>query len=155
MSCPRILIDEAIYGEMEAEAVRSYPLETGGALLGYRATVDESLLQVTAQTGPGKNAKHKKHRFEPDGEWQQRKISKAYRESGRITTYLGDWHSHPGGSSSPSWTDRATSSKVARSLEGRMPDPLTVILFGGPEDWDIAVFQRGRWRLKRIEIAFN
>ncbi len=140
---------------MKAEAGRSYPRETGGALLGYKAAEEESVIQVMAQTGPGINAKHKSHRFEPDGEWQQRRIAKAYRDSGRITTYLGDWHSHPGGTSAPSWTDRATSSKIARSAEGRSSDPLTVILFGEPEEWELVGYRRMRWRLKSIELTVN
>lgn len=112
---------------MLAEAARMAPLETGGMLLGYRVG-DEVVVQ--AITGPGPDAKHHRARFEPDAAWQQQELERVYAESGRITTYLGDWHTHPAGVPVPSRRDRKTARKVAREKSARAPRPLTAILGG-------------------------
>ncbi|HEX3803210.1 MAG TPA: Mov34/MPN/PAD-1 family protein [Solirubrobacteraceae bacterium] len=108
-----------------AEATLMAPLETGGMLLGYRAG---GAVVVQAVTGPGPDAKHHRAHFESDADWQQRELELIYEASGRVTTYLGDWHTHPSAPPIPSRRDRRTAQKVARTKEARSPTPLTAIL---------------------------
>lgn len=137
---------------MRREAERCYPCESGGVLLGYIDAGHTKRIEVLKQVGPGPDARHETHRFEPDGEWQARRIAAAYEGSGRIVTYLGDWHSHPRGGRKPSDLDRSTAAKIAESPAARAPHPLILILHGGPTDWDLSAYRRGRRRLRKAKL---
>lgn len=109
-------------------------------LLGYVAPPsDPEQLMIEHALGPGPEAVHERHRFVPDGAWQQQRLGAAYEVSGRITTYLGDWHSHPAGHAIPSRRDHRTARAVARTGSARNRRPLTVIVAPstvGKEDGD-------------------
>lgn len=111
-------------GSVESEAEAWAPLETGGMLLGYREG-SNVVVQNILSAGPG--AVRGASKFEPDGAWQQTRLDKIYEQSGRITTYLGDWHSHPRGGARPSKTDRETYQRVADEPESRAPNPVILI----------------------------
>jgi integrative and conjugative element protein (TIGR02256 family) len=55
-------------------------------------------LRITKMIGPGLNAFHGATSFYPDYDWQEEQIAEIYRTTGRVETYLGDWHFHPFGS---------------------------------------------------------
>ncbi len=152
---PKIELTAAVLAEMEAEAERHFPSESGGVLLGYRPPGHRRALQVTEVVGPGPRARHRRHRFEPDGAWQATEIAAAYERSGRTVTYLGDWHSHPRGSGRPSGLDRATARKIARSPKARAPRPLLIILFGEPESWRLAARSYRRRGLRPLRALID
>jgi integrative and conjugative element protein (TIGR02256 family) len=139
---------------MAGEADASAPNETGGMLLGYVSpnTAPEDVV-VEAVIGPGPNAAHRAARFEPDSAWQQEQLARAYEDSGRTTTYLGDWHTHPGGVAVPSRRDRRTARSIARTTAARLPRPFMVILASDEEGWRAAAyrFQAGRLQAVLIE----
>jgi integrative and conjugative element protein (TIGR02256 family) len=86
-------------------------------------------------------------RFEPDGEWQQAELERIYAESGRIETYLGDWHSHPIGLARPSRRDRRTAARIARDRHARCRNPLTLIVGKSwRHGWEFAPFIYRGWR---------
>lgn len=122
------------------EADRSFPLETGGIVMGYLTNHD---LVITDVIGPGPNASHGRYQFNPDSEYQERRVAEIYVRSGRVSTYLGDWHTHPEGSFRLSGRDRRTLRSIARSTDARCEKPLMVILAGDIDQWDIAI-----WRLQ-------
>jgi integrative and conjugative element protein (TIGR02256 family) len=107
--------------QMIDDASECEPSETGGVLLGYRAGATDVI--VCALIGGGPKAKRRRSDFEPDGEWQEREIAKAYERSGRIHTYVGDWHSHPDGIARPSRRDRETARRIAKHRPARALDP--------------------------------
>ena len=148
----RIELPAAVLDEMEAEARRHFPAESGGVLLGYRYPSRREPIRVVCQIGPGPGARHRPHRFEPDGAWQDAEITRAYEESGRTLDYLGDWHSHPRAGGRPSALDRATARAIAECEEARSPQPLFVILHGGPDDWSPAPHRYRRRRLARVRL---
>jgi integrative and conjugative element protein (TIGR02256 family) len=151
----KIELSPAVLAEMEAEAERHFPSESGGVLLGYRPPSCRRTLYISEVVGPGPRASHRRHRFEPDGAWQASAIAAAYERSSRTVTYLGDWHSHPRGSGRPSALDRATARKIARSPEARAPRPLLVILFGEPEHWRLAARRHRRRRLRPVRVLVD
>lgn len=139
--------------DMLNEASARSPLETGGVLLGYiaPATAPEEVM-VEAVIGPGPHSRHFKRRFEPDNAWQTREIAARYEASGRITTYLGDWHTHPGGVPLPSRRDQKTARTIARTKSARMAHPLMLILGSNPDDdWRLVVYRSDGRRLKAVE----
>jgi integrative and conjugative element protein (TIGR02256 family) len=136
---------------MVGEADVSAPKETGGMLLGYVSpnTAPEHVV-IEAVIGPGPDAAHYPDRFEPDSGWQQEELARAYADSGRITTYLGDWHTHPGGVALPSRRDRRTARAIARSKAARMPHPFIVILASDEDGWRAAAFRYEAGRLHSL-----
>jgi integrative and conjugative element protein (TIGR02256 family) len=153
MSRARICLAERVIAAMCREADRRYPRESGGVLLGWVDSNHAKRIKVIKQIGPGPKAGHETHRFEPDGEWQARRIAAAYENSGRTVTYLGDWHSHPRGGSTPSELDRSTARKIAEAPEARAPHPLILILHGRPGEWEPSGYRRGRRRLRKCRLV--
>lgn len=119
------------------EATRTAPRETGGVVMGYRAG---GAIVITHVIGPGPRAQHGPHDFLPDHEYHEEEIGRIYKATYRRATYLGDWHTHPGGTSTLSLLDRRTMRRIARSPEARCPDPLMIILSGG-DPWQITIHQ--------------
>lgn len=111
------------------EAAR-YPGETGGMLLGYW---HGDTVVVACASGPGPAAQRGRIWFRPDQEWQTEYLARTYSVSGRTITYLGDWHTHPGGGVEPSRTDRKTMRAVRREPEARQSRPLMAIVAPAPE----------------------
>ncbi len=148
----KIQLASGVLESMRKEAERRFPKESGGVLLGYISPEKKRHAQIVAQIGPGPKAKHRQDRFEPDGEWQAEQIALAYQDSGRIVTYLGDWHSHPLGSGSPSKLDRSTAQAIANTPEARAPNPLMLILFRARYDWQLTGYRRGRRCLKAADL---
>lgn len=110
---------------------RQYPdLETGGLLLGYWK--DDEIV-VASATGPGPNAQRGRTWFRPDQQWQTEDLARAYAASGRTMTYLGDWHTHPGGTAIPSRTDRRTMRAIKREAAARQSRPLMGIVAPEPD----------------------
>ncbi len=136
-------LDQAV-----AEADRTFPMETGGVLLGWRASTTEVI--ITDLVGPGPGAEHHRVWFRPDADWQQEQIDARYAHSGRTVTYLGDWHTHPNGSPVLSRKDLRTLRRISRHADARIPQPVMAVVAGGPE-WRLAVRQPRRPRGWRTE----
>jgi integrative and conjugative element protein (TIGR02256 family) len=129
------------------EATCSYPLETGGVLLGWRSGKHQVV--IVQIVGPGPAAEHHPRSFRPDAAWQQERISEVYRDSDRRITYLGDWHTHPNGISALSLRDVSTLRRIARHADARAPRPVMAVLGGGDTEWRLTVRQlNGAWALR-------
>jgi len=122
---------------LTAEAKRKKPLETGGVLIGYWRSEFE--VMVADVIGPGPQAVHSRTSFAPDYDFQESQVADVYRRSLGRLTYLGDWHSHPGGVAALSERDRRTLARIAASREARVAYPLMVILAGG-SPWNIGIW---------------
>lgn len=129
--------DRRAHRKLTGEARHWKLRETGGALLGWR---EDDQTVVAHVLGPGPNAVHRQHSFEPDGPWQQRQGAHIYRDSGRMVTFLGDWHTHPFGAPMPSSQDSKTATMLADDPRFRTPVPLYAIL--GRTTWPRARRQR-------------
>lgn len=146
-------LNEQASQQMELEADRSYPLETGGILIGYFADIGEPV--VTHIIGPGPNAKRSKYRFHPDHIWQCEQIEQLYEISGGESVYLGDWHTHPNGYPNMSFIDRLTLMRIARHPESMMQRPLMMIGAGSPENWIWLCHQHIGRRFLKILPSLN
>lgn len=127
------------FERMRDEAHRQLPLETGGVLLGYWSQDRQSLL-ISDASGPGPGATHGVSDFTPDPAFQRNFVARAYEDSRRITTYLGDWHSHPGGADQLSQTDLHTLGRIARDRHARARHPIMAILSGNEPQWSLTVW---------------
>lgn len=129
-------------GQLRRLARDRHPLETGGLLLGWTgdATGDAVVAEII---GPGPAARHATASFLPDHSWQREELARRYAESGRVHAYLGDWHTHPGGTGRASGRDRRTLASIAAAPLARAPRPLLAILAGSP-DGPLAVWRHRR-----------
>lgn len=129
------------------------PDETGGILLGYEAPNDRAIV-ITEIVGAGPQARNSRDRFEPDGRWQEDEVARIYEESGRRTTYLGDWHSHPDGIPTPSREDDRTARTIGEHAPARMPHPVMIIVASNRKSWRIRAFRLSgkRLRLARLKL---
>ena len=137
-----IWLNKQCLSQMRTEASRWVPLETGGILLGYTSADDD--LVVTTVIGCGPKAKHYRHRYEHDAEYERAEASRLYMQSGAPDFYLGDWHTHPGGRARMSWLDRKTLAAMVKQGE-TVVGPVTLIL--GEPDWTLCA-----WRCQRLNL---
>jgi integrative and conjugative element protein (TIGR02256 family) len=132
----RAWVEKISLARMIEEASNKYPDETGGCLMGYGS---QGNVVVTTCIGPGPKAKHRRSEFVPDSEWQELQIEQIYEKSGRLLTYLGDWHSHPNAATRLSWKDRRTLLKIATFGEARLSSPIMAVVAGPP--WSVKVWK--------------
>jgi integrative and conjugative element protein (TIGR02256 family) len=129
----QVWLDAALWRGMADAAFLHAPMahsgrETGGVLLGWR---DAHNVVVEHVVGAGPAARHGRASFQPDASWQQARVAQLYEQSGRRLSYLGDWHTHPGGKPIPSRRDDRTLQHIASAAEARCPDPIMVIMGDG------------------------
>lgn len=128
---PRAWLADHVLADIRGEASRHARDETGGMLLGHWHDDD---VVVAATIGPGPLARRGPTWLHPDHDWQLDELARVYSSSGRTTTYLGDWHTHPGGAPRPSRRDRRTLRAIRRAPQARAARPLMLIL--GPNMTD-------------------
>lgn len=135
-------LDPQAWGRMKEEATAKAPYETGGILFGYwiRPRVE---VAVTKVIGPGPKAVHERSLFRPDAEYQEGELERLFYEFKCSQTYLGDWHTHPGGVPRLSSLDLRTLRKIAWHKPARAPRPLMGVMSGDPE-WELDLWQGSR-----------
>jgi integrative and conjugative element protein (TIGR02256 family) len=133
-----------------------FPRETGGVLMGYWAQLFTEVV-VTHAIGPGPEAIHYEKGFIPDSQYQEAEIARIYLQSNRFSTYLGDWHTHPSGSSYLSHRDKRTLQEIASFQDERCPIPIMAVFGGGEEGWGIRVWKyerrKGPMRLFGVKVV--
>jgi integrative and conjugative element protein (TIGR02256 family) len=134
-----ISIHEVARRTMEEEAVRHRWVETGGPLFGLEDDAGNSI--ITSAYGPGPKAVRRRFSLLPDREETQRLIDLHLdQEQGRVR-YLGEWHTHPGGSARLSERDLATLRQIADQQDAGVPRPLAIILRTNPVRRRVTVLQ--------------
>lgn len=130
---PLIWFPDAVRRACAADANQHFPNESGGAFMGYES---DGAVVITAMIPGGANARRTPTSYEPDVRWQNCQIGLHYEESGRLDTYLGDWHSHPNTKRAYlSWDDRAVLKKIILDPAARAPRPVMMILAGSRGGW--------------------
>jgi integrative and conjugative element protein (TIGR02256 family) len=135
----KVWLASSVLSDLEAAADFRFPQETGGVLMGYWIAAPMEVV-ITAAIGPGPNAIHRRYGFRPDHAFQVEAIEKIYETSGRLETYLGDWHSHPLGAARLSRTDLRTMSRISRTAKARASLPLMLLLNGSLKNWAVTVW---------------
>jgi len=114
---------------MREMAANSRPRETGGTLVGhYSEDLQEAFVTAALEADIG--ARKQRARFYRPPDDVDGQLARIYEESGGLTHYLGEWHTHPGVAPTPSPTDLATLRGLARSRSVATDTPFMVILGG-------------------------
>lgn len=114
---------------MTAEGWRTWPMETGGIILGKPTGTGA---EITTVIGPGPDATHERYTFQPNSDWQATRVADAWEED-PTTEYLGDWHTHPVGTTRFSALDRATALSIAEYPAARQPEPFMLVFALGAD----------------------
>lgn len=130
-------VDRKILSAMSEESNYWCTKESGGVLMGYWSDRD---VVITDIIGPGPKAVHRRYSFTPDSTWQEDQIARIYEDSGRVHTYLGDWHSHPYGGRELSIKDLSVMIRVATHRPARAVRPIMLILYNNPK-WELVVWR--------------
>ncbi len=119
---PRLYVSETVLRQLLGVPAR--PWEVGGWLLGYWTRPRDALF-VTHATPPAGRGTAAGVWISGDG--HRERFDEAWEASGGIVTFLGDWHTHPGGPASPSARDGRAARQLAEDPDYRTPEPLLAI----------------------------
>jgi integrative and conjugative element protein (TIGR02256 family) len=119
---------------MRSEAVASSHLlggraETGGLLLGH-ADDAARVVWIDLASGPPPDSERSSGRFRHGIEGVKELIADVEARSAGLLRFLGMWHTHPYGSTSPSEVDRKAVSALLASQD-RAPNPAVLVVLGG------------------------
>lgn len=130
-----VLVRHEILNHFEREAANcSGCSERGGILIGqYRGPH----IDVTDYTTPGPTDQSFATSFVKVDPVHQCAAERAWRLSGQTKTYLGEWHTHPSGAPTPSFTDRRTWSSVAKKA-----GEFCLFAIIAPNDWSLYVMEK-------------
>jgi integrative and conjugative element protein (TIGR02256 family) len=120
---PRLWLHTAV--EQHFLKLSPGPCEVGGWLLGYW-TDDQEDVFVTHATPPGPRGLPWGVRI--SGYGHRERFDVAWTASGGHVTFLGDWHTHPGGETTPSERDLRAMQKLADGDSFGTPEPLIAIV---------------------------
>lgn len=126
-----LLFNPGLLKKAIGEAERCFPKETGGILLGQIRAVDGAPILTKCSLAP------------PDsmsGRFVFRRgiigiESLLQEEFEKGLSYIGEWHSHPGGGQEPSSTDIFTMTKVRTKHDFPLRTPVLLIVSGSPGNW--------------------
>ncbi len=149
-----IWIPKFLLEHIMVEADGFFPKETGGSLIGYY-TQEQTVIVVTDIIDAGPKAKHAGNSFTPDYSYQEKRIAELYECSGRLYSYLGDWHSHPDGNSSLSYKDETVLKNISIHVPARAPCPIMLILGGVRGKWNMKVWQMKNSKIYAVSIVFS
>jgi integrative and conjugative element protein (TIGR02256 family) len=139
--------------EMLREFQHMAPKETGGIIMGYKL---REIFYVTDIVGPGRKAIHDHSSFTPDNHFHQTEMARIYIESGRIHTYLGDWHTHPGQKAYLSERDKKTLHNISSFRPSRLQEPIMIILGSNPFEIKVWMYRpRGISKFLRVNIELS
>lgn len=132
----RLLMSEALLMQIETIGNKHYPLEIGGLLLGikhfnYSIVVDFELPQ---------EYKNGSNFFERGVSHLNQYLSKIYESTDSQIQYLGEWHTHPDGSTKFSQDDFVSIKNIAHNNLTNNPCPY-LLIFQTRKKNDLSCYQ--------------
>jgi len=151
---PNVAISSDLIAACATEVRRTFPLESGGVLMGR--LVGQQAWVVDHIVGPGPKATHAHCRFLPDLPWQHDRIAERFLATDGISTYLGDWHSHPGARHGRlSYTDCKALRCIINAPEASCSSPLMMILWSGDPEWQLSIWNANLARRRFFGIRLS
>lgn len=126
--------------------------ETGGPLIGYQSGDDTV---VACALSMGQHAVRARARFEPSTSHVQALIDRTHQRSQGRYRYVGSWHTHPGGSATPSHEDVATARGLAAEDGVRLPQPLLIIAGTSRLPTERRIRDVGAWRWRPTDARLD
>ncbi len=134
----------------------SWPLETGGILIGYY-TPTHNMAIVTCVAPPTPDSHGSATTFFRGWRGLRELLSRFwFREPEQRRYYLGEWHFHPGAVPLPSPEDHSQMHDIAETTAYHCPEPVLLIVGGGPKrGWclSVHVYRRNAAELPLLETG--
>lgn len=136
--------DRSVAVDLEPRAVetmldlsgRAGDLETGGVLVGRYSEYGDRVI-VTQATGPPRDSRQTPAGFVRGIAGLTRRLQREWRDA---AYYVGEWHSHPMASATPSTVDVTQIMAFAADADLQCPRPILAVLGGDPRAaWVLAV----------------
>lgn len=89
----------------EFQTTNNFLVEYGGIIVGFYNAAEDAYV-ITDITWPQKEDLQAKFRFVRKDHAHQSIMDNLWEKSGRVKSYLGEWHSHREKRPSPSWIDK-------------------------------------------------
>lgn len=143
-----IEVKEELLNDLYDIAMKHYPKEFGGLLIGYYAE-DYKICYIENTILPNKY-KSSRYSFERGKIGLKEKLTELYNEKPRLI-YVGEWHSHPDGLPIPSGTDFNAMKEIAESDEVLIQNPVLLILGITKEQYKYKFFIHHNKNLKEYD----
>lgn len=89
-----VRVFEKVINEMKRSSEQDLPNETGGVLLGYISTINQTVTITDLISAPEDSIKQP-HYFQLSTTNLKSKVRKVEKKTNGMLTYIGTWHSHP------------------------------------------------------------
>ena len=120
----RLVIADELVTKILEMCLASYPLETGGVLIGhYNETLDTAV--ATRATGPPPDSQRRRTAFYRGTQGLHELLRVLWSKK---EYYLGEWHYHPGSSPEPSAADFKRLQEIAESDDANCPEPILLVV---------------------------
>jgi integrative and conjugative element protein (TIGR02256 family) len=119
----RLLAYEGVLGRLLR--LPSRPWGVGGWLLGYWSETRDAIVLTHATPPAGRGTPLG---VTISGKGHHRRFDQAWQATGGAVTFLGDWHTHPGGPAIPSAKDQKAARQLAEDPDYGTPEPLVAII---------------------------
>lgn len=119
-----LIVEDSLLKNLMKEAIKNYPNECGGFLIGYYSK-DNLTLYLTDTIMPIKDKKSK-FLFERSIEGVGNKLIDIFKIKKEY--YIGEWHTHPNSSTMYSETDLNAMIKIAEHNTVNIKNPILLIL---------------------------
>lgn len=120
----RVLFSEALLEKMILLGKSFYPKEFGGILTGIREKDFWVIVDIEVPT----KFESQKSGFIRHADFLNDYLQKIFVESNSKIEYLGEWHTHPNGSTQFSLQDLSSMKEIANNPEIKNTTPLLIIL---------------------------
>ena len=137
----KLIIEDSLLKKLKKLGVSSYPNECGGFLVGYYSD-NNTTLQVTDSILP-KKQKSSSFLFERSIDGVKDILFKLF--SSKKYFYIGEWHTHPNGSSLYSQTDLNAMVEITNCKTVNITNPILLILSIGQKkvhDFSIYIYDK-------------
>lgn len=124
---PRLFVHREVLARIAM--LRARPWEVGGWLLGYWDEAEGNVL-VTHATPPSRGTPF---HIRISGRHHRQFFDQAWEASEGRVTFLGDWHTHPGGPPNPSERDEKAIAQLAE--DNRYGNSPPLMLIAGTAKW--------------------
>lgn len=147
-------VDDAIRETIQCLARVRPALETGGAAYGWRDGDDVVIAYVS---GPGRRGIRRRSSFELDPRDSMRASREVHDTSEGRYRFVGTWHTHPGGTASPSSVDTRAALQLASDAQLELPEPTLLIASTAAATGEVDALCGWRWdpleaHLHRTEV---
>jgi len=142
-----IHISKSVLNRIEEETKFHYPKEFGGVFIGYKADLHFIITDILI---PDQYKNGQTIFIREPGTLNER-LSEIHRITNGEIQYLGEWHSHPNGPTTPSRTDINAMQEIAKDKNINIDKPLLMIVEVGKISFEKDLYIYEDKKLKKYE----